>query len=334
MFQRILLSRMKFIGDIVLTTPIIHTLRETFPNAYIAYLGDANAVTLLENNPHLNEIIPFYFSKKSLLYSIEMFAKLRAKKFDIAIDLFSNPRSAILTYATGATVRIGGNSRGRSMFYTIKINDDGKPKTAIEYHYQSLKPLNIVPKHFTTEIFLKESEKEQAQKFLSSLGIEQGKKIVALHPGGTWPAKLWHKEKFAELAKRLQANGIVVILTGGINDKEQVDFVCTHASAVSTGNLSLRQIAALYSQCNAVVANDCGVMHISVAVHTPTIGIFGPGQDTIWFPYNAPHIALRKHVPCNPCHLNVCNRTGSGFMECMRLLSVDEVYETVMKRVL
>ena len=333
MFSRILLTRMKFIGDVVLTTPIIHTLRDSFPNAHIAYMGDAKAVSLLEHNPYLNEIIPFDFSQKSVLYSLKMFAKLHSGNYDLVIDLFSNPRSALLTFATGAKVRIGGNARGRGKLYTMRIHDDGRPKTAIEYHYQSLKPLNIEPAYFKTEIFLTEREKNEMQKFLSSANIDLSKRIVALHPGGTWPAKLWQKEKFVALTRKLQASGVAVTLTGGLNDWEQVDFVHLNSGAMKTGNLSLRQIAALYSQCKAVVTNDCGVMHIAAAVDTPTIGIFGPGQDAIWFPYSYPHKALRKHVPCNPCHLNICNRTGGDFMECMKLLSVDEVFNILMERI-
>jgi ADP-heptose:LPS heptosyltransferase len=81
-------------------------------------------------------------------------------------------------------------------------------------------------------------------------------------------------------------------------------------------------------------------MHIAAAVGTPTIGLFGPGEENIWFPYTpafpggAPkHIALRKDVPCHPCHLNVCNRTGNEYMECMKLLSVNEVFNAVKERI-
>lgn len=332
-YNRILLTRMKFIGDVVLTTPIIKTLREAFPDSYIAYLGDSNAVSLLEHNPYLNEIIPFDFSKDSFLYQIKMFAGLYSRHFDLSIDLFSNPRSALLTFATAAKVRIGGSSKSRGKLYTIRIHDDGKPKTAIEYHYQSLKPLGVQSKYFATEIFLTEKEKNEARTMLSAIEIDFNKKIVALHPGGTWPAKLWQKEKYAELARTLSKKNISVILSGGINDTEIVGYVRANSDAVAIGNVSLRTIAAVYSQCNAVVTNDCGVMHISVAVGTPTVGIFGPGQDHIWFPYSSPHKALRKHVFCNPCHLNVCNRKGNEHMECMQLLSVDEVLATVMERI-
>jgi heptosyltransferase-2 len=104
--------------------------------------------------------------------------------------------------------------------------------------------------------------------------------------------------------------------------------------------MKLRQLAAIISQCSVYVSNDAAPMHISVAVGTKTIGIFGPGEENIWFPYLPPyydtsagHLALRKNVPCHPCHLDFCNREGNGFMECMKLLSVKEVFEEVKKRI-
>lgn len=331
--RKILLTRMKFIGDVVLTTPIIRTLRETYPDAYIAYLGDAKAVSLLEQNPYLNEIIAFDFSRKSLFYSLKMFLTLYAKKFDVVIDLFSNPRSAVLSFSTMAKVRVGGDARGRRRLYTHRVRDNGKEKTAIEYHYQSLEMIGITPLHYATQIFLTDEEKKEAGRLLQSLGVDPSRKIVALHPGGTWPAKLWQKEKFAELARALAEKNIAVILTGGSADIPIVDDVRLQSGALFLGSVPLRMLAAVYALCGAVVSNDCGAMHIAVAVGTPTVGIFGPGQDRIWFPYPAPHIALRKHVPCNPCHLNVCDRKEDGYMECMRLLTVDEVLAAVMERV-
>ena len=207
-FKNILLTRMKYIGDVVLTTPIIRTLREEYPEAHISYLGDAKAVSLLQHNPFLNEIIPFDFSKDSFAYQLKMYALMFSKKFDLAIDLYSNPRSALLTFATRAKMRIGGDSKSRGKFYTHRISDDGSLKSAIDYHYQSLKPIGIQPKYFTTEIFLTEKEKNEARNVLSTIGIDANRKIVALHPGGTWPAKLWQKEKYSELARSLSNKNI------------------------------------------------------------------------------------------------------------------------------
>ena len=342
-YHRILLTRLKYIGDIVLTTPLIHTLRERFPNAYIAYLGDKNGVSLLEQNPYLDEIFSIDFSRNTLLQQLGLFYRLNRKHFDLVIDLFCNPRSALLSYATQAPVRVGGDLPGRGKLYTIRIKDDGTPKSAVEFHYQSLKAAGIEPKYFAPEIFLTEDEKKESRRYLEWQGIDFSKPLVALHPGGTWPAKLWPAERFADLADLLTAKTHAqIVLTKGPRDDDAAGKV---ESAVVGGVLPLpvlplRQLAAILSLCSAYVANDSGPMHIAAAVGTPTIGLFGPGEEKIWFPYTAAfpggsskNIALRKDVPCHPCHLNVCNRTGSGYMECMNLLSVNEVFNAVKERI-
>ncbi len=347
-FRRILLTRMKFIGDVVLTTPLIRTLRDTFPDAYLAYLGDAQSVSLLEHNPYLNEIIPFNFSSKGVfsrntfLEQVRIAALLRKKKFDLAIDLFCNPRSALLTFATGAPVRVGGDLHLRGKLYTIRIRDDGTPKSAIDFHYQSLKAAGIQPLHYKTEIFLTGKEKADALEFLKQQGIDVTKRIVAIHPGATWPSKMWLPERFAELSGRIAKElSTPAFFTAGPNDLDVIQKVQRLASGkvFTLPVLPLRKLAAVLSQCSVFVTNDCGPMHIAVAVGTPTIGIFGPGEENIWFPYtqefpdgSSKHSALRKDVPCHPCHLNVCNRTGDEYMECMKLLSVEEVLREVKKR--
>jgi ADP-heptose:LPS heptosyltransferase len=151
---RILLTRLKFIGDVVLTTPIIRSVRKAHPNAYLAYLGGKSAVSLLENNPNLNEIIYFDYGRPTLFEQPRVAMLLRRRKFDIVIDLFNNPRSALLTSLSGAPVRIGAERKGRGKLYTVQVRDDGKPKTAIEFHNHFLQSAGIEPTARTTEIFL------------------------------------------------------------------------------------------------------------------------------------------------------------------------------------
>lgn len=338
-FSRILLTRMKFIGDVVLTTPIIRSLRNAFPDAYIAYMGEKNAVSLLEHNPHLDEIIPFDFSRPTIIEQPRVAWQLRRRRFDLAIDLFNNPRSALLTYATGAKVRVGADRKGRGKLYTIQVRDDGTPKTAVEFHNQFLRAVGIEPTAVRPEIFLTNDERREARIYLQWLDYENKpldltKPIVGLHPGATWPAKRWAAERFGELADLLAAKlGVEVIVTAGPNDDEQVSALVKRSFTTLKvlRNLPLRQLAAILSQCSAYVANDNGTMHIAAALGTPTVGIFGPGEENIWFPYAAEegHAALRCDVPCHPCHLNVCNREGEGYMECMQLLSVQEVFAAV-----
>ncbi len=335
--DRICLSRMKFIGDIVLTTPVIHALREHFPKAYIAYLGDKNGVSLLEHNPYLDEIIPYDFSKPDVTEQIKAIVRLRKRKFDVFVDLFSNPRSALLARASGAPMRIGKDVKGRGLLFTHRMSDAGSLTSAIDYHYHYLKPLGVEPAYRKTEIFLTDDEKREARIFLKHQGVDIEKNIVALHPGATWPNKMWLKENFAELIDVLRARlSVEIVLSPGPGDDELIADILRRC----TGNVRLlpmlpvRQLAAVLSQSSVFVSNDCGPMHIGVAVGTKTIGIFGPEPVEVWFPYleQDGHKALFKKIECSPCRVTSCFREGEHFMECMKLIGVNEVVEEVRKR--
>lgn len=254
----------------------------------------------------------------------------------MVIDLFGNPRSALLARLSGARVRVGPDRRGRGRFYTHRVADDGRPKSAVAFHHQSLAAAGIPATSSTTEIFLSDAERGSARDLLArTLGSAgKGRKVVAVHPGATWPAKHWPAEQFGGLAARIREAGHAVVLLGGPRDGDTIAAVQRAAGGdlPALSALPLRTVAAVTSACAAFVGNDAGPMHISAAVGTPTIGLFGPGEENIWFPYDraAGHTALRVDVPCHPCHLDVCTREGEGYMECMRLLTVDRVTSVVL----
>ncbi|MBI4547982.1 MAG: glycosyltransferase family 9 protein [Ignavibacteriae bacterium] len=340
--KRILLSRLKFIGDVVLTTPIVRAVRDHYPDAYLAYCGDAEAVSLLEHNPHLNDIIAFDFTKPRIIEQLRVIRELRRRKFDVFVDLFSNPRTALLAYLSGAPFRIGKEVKGRGKLYTHRIQDDERPKTAIEFHYQYVKPLGVEPTHWRTEIFLTDDEKREAKNYLKWQGVDLTKPVAGIHPSASWPAKMWQWERFADLITLIQSKlGAQVIITQGPKDKKLIENISQRVmgNVLILPVMKLRQLAAILSLLGIYISNDAAPMHIAVAVETKTIGVFGPGEENIWFPYLPPfydasgkHVALRKDVPCHPCHLDFCNREGEGYMECMKLLSVEEVFGEVKKR--
>jgi lipopolysaccharide heptosyltransferase II len=339
MYSRILLTRMKFIGDVVLTTPIIASVRKAFPDAFIAYLAEKNAASLLEHNPALDEIIPFDFARPTILEQSRVAVLLHRRNFDLVIDLFGNPRSALLAFLSRAPTRIGPARKGRGTLYTVQVRDDGTPKTAIEFHNQYLTAAGIPTAENKTAIVLSPDELREARIFLQwfdrdNSPLDLQRPIIGIHPGATWPAKKWLPEYFGHLADRLKATlGAQIVITAGPGEEDVVRDVLSHsiADVKVLRALPLRQLAAVIAICRVFVANDAGPMHIAAAVGTPTIGLFGPGEEEIWFPYSSGdgHRPLRKNVPCHPCHLDVCNRAGDGYMECMKLLSVDEVFHAV-----
>lgn len=336
--EKILISRYKFIGDIVLTTPLIRSIRKNFPNAYIAFLGEPKGTSLLKGSPHLDEIIEFDDKKNSVIETLLLLKKIRAKKFDLFIDLFSNPRTSIWAKWSSAKYKIGYNKGARSRVYDFKIETDNNLISSIEQYYKTLEPLGIVENNFTTEIFLSKTEIEEAKRFLHWQGIDLQKPIVALHTGATWPNKIWLKENFAALIDLISAKTEAeIILSPNKIEDENINWIVENSfgKVKILPLLPVRQLAAILKVCKVFVANDCGPMHISAAVGTPTIGIFGPEPPEIWFPYSQKngHKYFFTKLECSPCRSTSCKLTGNDYLFCMQKISTEDVFFAVKERI-
>ena len=298
--RRILVSRLRFLGDLVLTTPLIRVLRDNYPGAFIAYLAEEKYAPILLNNPDLDEIISFDLDRylslpfyAGLWEQMRFVKRLRSFRFDMTVDLFCNPRSALLLALTRAEVRVGGRFRGRKQFYNVVVPQPDRTVSAVDFHLRSLQAIGIdVPRSQgkkRVRVFVNDGERDSARRFLASRGIPAGTPVFGLNPGGSWPEKLWEREKFARLADSVvERYGGHVVLFWGPGQWEIAEAVARGMKheAVITPPTDLRFLSTLIEQCDVFISNDCGPMHVAVGVGTPTIGLFGPADPAIWFPYS------------------------------------------------
>lgn len=323
-------------GDVILTTPLIRRLKEVFPEARLSYLTQDTFAPMLFHNPHLDEVIAWPVSG-SITEQWRVYRQVRQRRFDLAIDLFGNPRTALMTWLTGAPVRVGGDFRGRGKLYNVRVPAPTTELNAIDFHWRSLEAFGVDKGDNRTEIFLIEQEKKWARNFLEERSLDLSRPIVGLHPGATWPNKRWPEKYFAELARQLIDKNIQVLITQGPGEEKIVMEVMRQISspkptgAVSPPVLNLRQLASVQNQMQVFVSNDCGVMHLAVAAGTPTIGLFGPSQPHIWFPYDraAGHQALWHEIECRPCHKNFC---PLGHLNCQNELLPERAAAAVLER--
>jgi lipopolysaccharide heptosyltransferase II len=332
---RILVTRLLYLGDVVLTLPLVDAIRDRFPEASVDYLCRRPAFDLVKRDPRFDQVFEVR-SDGGVFSSLQLVRRLRARRYDAVIDLFSNPRSAWLSWFSGASVRIGGDRRGRRRLYTHPVKVDPGIRSAVAHHMEYARPLGVdvdaAPP--LPVLSLEPGEIEMANDFLGALGVETrrpDRPRIGLHPGGKWDVKRWPVAAFAELASLLAEgwNATVVAFTGPgeLHYTEELKSLAGDRVTV-VPELPVRAAAAALSLLDGVVVSDGGIMHLSVSVGTPTVGIFGSAEPDVWFPYESsgPYAAAFVPMDCRPCHRHVC---PLGHTDCLNSLAPNAVAEAL-----
>ncbi|CUS98912.1 glycosyltransferase family 9 protein, partial [Candidatus Kryptobacter tengchongensis] len=273
--NKILVVKLRAIGDVLLSTAVLKNLRYNFPNAKIDFLTEPPAKEIVDGNPFIDELIIFEREKNNLI----KFWELRKRKYDLVIDLFCNPRSALLTFITGAKYRVGYAFRGRSYAYNVKLKPRKEVHHNVEFNLDALRAIGLEIIDKEIYIQLNEEAEKFAEKFWKENNLN-GKMVIALNPSGTWETKRWGIEKFAKLGDIIAKNFNAKILILWGNQKELEDaqkiFSIMEEKPLIPPKTNLKQLASILKRCSFTISNDSGPMHISTAVGTPTLGIYGP----------------------------------------------------------
>ncbi len=326
---RILLTRLRYLGDVILTTPVISAVKKRYPSAEIYYLAEYPYSRVLLNNPALSGVLSL---NRGFRNTAAMIMKLRRLSLNIAVDLFYNPRSAMLLFLSGIPVRVGGCRRIRRYLYTHNFEVPGQIKSAVDHHLYFPGSMGIGEDSGDPEIFLTAEEKERGRKIVDDLVRGHHRRtLVAMHPGGTWPAKRWPADNFVELAGLIENKmdaGVLIIHGPG---EERIGRYITSRGGNALNLLplkSIRSLASVLYHCSAVVSNDGGVMHMAAALHRPTVGIMGPTDPEIWFPYQGRGSCrvVYRNQECSPCNRHYCED-----LSCLNEITPVEVYRNIEK---
>lgn len=333
---RILVTRLEYLGDVVISLGLVAKLRERFPRAEVDYLTRCDGAEVLAGEPSIDQVqrLP----EGGIGAQWRLIRRLRRRRYAVAIDLYSNPRSALLVRLSGARMRIGGARRGRRHFYTHPTSVPTHVRSAAEFHLYHVRCLGIDAPAARPSLNISEAERKDAAALLEAHGVDLNLPVIGLHPGGKWEVKRWPAGLFAELAVRTSCSyGAQVVLLcgpqdGAYRDAVVSDLARTQCRVRVLPTLSIRRTAAVIHGLDAVVANDGGIMHIAAAVGTPTVGIFGSAEPDIWFPYEpwGPYRAAWVPITCRPCHSHSCSH-----ISCLRKLTVERVeqqLQSVMRR--
>jgi len=327
---RILVTRLRYLGDVILTIPAVAALKERYPEAEIHYATERPYADILEKNPDLVCIIRLSRNARQALGEI---AKIRSSRYTACIDLFYNPRSALLLYFSGIPVRVGGSRKLRRRLYTQRFAVPAETRSAIMHHAAAMGVFDVGKRDLLPRVYLTRDETDAGRELLDRAvgGREDGRRIIAMHPGGTWQSKRWPSGSFAKLAllARERIGAHVVVVTGpgeeGIAERVRAEA----GSAVRVLPFQpLRTIASVLASCDAVVANDGGIMHLAIAIGRPTVAVFGPTEPDIWFPYEGrgPFALVSRRMDCAPCHKHRCES-----VECLESIKPGEVLGRVQE---
>ena len=330
--KRILITRTDRLGDVVLSTPVIRHMRKLYPEAYIAFLVRPQNKAVVESNPDLNEVIVYdkYGTEKSFFKTIKFALGLRKKNFDTAIALHPTNRAHMIFFIAGVPVRIGYD-RKMACLLTEKIphiKQEGK-KHEVGYNFDLLEKAGFYTEGFDRTPYMSTSKEDKLVVDAVLKDNDVKRNIIVMHPGASCISKRWPPERFAEVADVLSSKyNRDIVIVGGEETEELSSQVIEHIKTKAvdlTGVLLLSELAELLSRSSLFISNDSGPVHVSVAVGTPVVAIFGrkdPGlSPERWGPLGEKDIYLHKDVGCDKCLAHKCLK---GFA-CLTAITSEDV---------
>jgi len=342
---RILLIRLSAIGDVVHALHALAALRAARPAAFIGFLVEDRAASLVEGHPDLDRV--HVFPRKSWRQGLVrqaagvareangFVADLRGTRYDVAVDFQANLKGGVLSRLSGAPRRIGlarGFGReGNHRFQTEKVRlPIGPILHRVDRALRLLEPLGVTGPAGTPRVGVPEEDRAEMDAFLRAAGLDEAP-FAVLHPGTSafGEYKRWPPERYGEFARRLSADhDLASIVTWGPGEEDLADeAVATSDRAAIRGprTRSLSALAHLTGKAALVVAADTGALHLAAMLGTPTIGLFGPKDPRIYGPRGPRATVVCKDVDCSPCGSRTCSSGG----ECMNGISVEDVLAAV-----
>jgi heptosyltransferase-3 len=344
--RRVLITKLRHHGDVLLTSPVFTTLARAAPAAEIDALVYRETAPMLANHPHLAQLhtIDRNWKKQGVVTQLReewaLLRRLSARRYDLLIHLTEHPRGLTLARllsprwaVTRERASRGGLwRRNFTHFYRLPRTT---PRHAVEANLDALRRIGVQPQEQDKRLVLVPGEEaaNRADGLLAQHGVT-AHAFVQVHPGSRWLFKCWPAERTAALIERIIASGLAVVVTGAPDARERALVAAildalgadTRARVIDlAGTLSLSELAALTGRARAFVGVDSAPMHIAAAMGTPTVALFGPSGEREWGPWRvAQRVITSDAHACRPCGIDGCG--GGKVSECLTTLPVDTVH--------
>lgn len=318
--KRILIIKLKGTGDVILSTVMIKNIAEAFPNAELHYLTERPSIPILEAIPEITKVIPYLPQKKS--GGIQAIARVVRNRYDLVIDAYSNPRTALITFLSSAKYRLGFPYRGRKYAYNFFGPSQRTKYHAAELHLQLIGALKIPIDYRDLYLVLPKEDILFAEHFIDQFPAGD---FIGLCPGGGWASKKCDPEVFAQIGDALvERFGYRIMIHWGKGDAEEarkIESLMNHKPIMAPETTFL-QMGAIMKKMRLLVSNDSGPMHLAAALGVKVLGLFGPTDPTLQGPFGDGNATIRNDaLDCIGCNLLVCPKNH----ECFKQLSVENI---------
>jgi predicted lipopolysaccharide heptosyltransferase III len=332
--RRVLVVRLRSIGDTVLATPSLHALRRFLPSARVDVLLEDWVAPLLEGFEEIGRVVTV--ERKSKSSRLRVARQLRAESYDVVYNLHGGSTAALLTRATGATHRVGYAAYRYASLHNHAAPPSselwGREKThSVEQQLALLGWTGVpVTDRPATRLVVTPEASARVARRLHDSGFDEKDAFALIHPAAAFDTKTWAAENFARVVEHLAARGIRSVAVAAPNESEVVEAVRSNTRAPFVGftDLRLPELTALAARARLFVGNDSGVAHIAAAVGTPQVVVFGSSNVAHWRPWSrAAAEVVREEMPCAPCPGYTCAEFDAP--ECIRRVSVERVTAAV-----
>ena len=332
MVRKVLIIKTGALGDIILSSVFIQTLKKNFPDAEIYLITKKIYKEAVENCPIFKKIV--YLQNKFIFDLIKIYP-LRRKKFEIIFDLNGNLRTNFFSFFIGGEKKYGFyRTKLGKMFLTDGINKkDIMEKNPIDRQLLLFKYLNIPSENYIKKpaIWLSEKGKKEFEKFRKKVGFDNNNNWIAIHPlsGGKWETRRWGINSFAQLSDLLIKKGFNVVIIGDKNGIQYVNKIIKkmkYKPLNLAGKTNFSNLCFLLLNVKLLITGDSGPLHIGAALGVKVLSLFGPSLPERHCPDLPNVFYIYKKVSCSPCHKKKCNK-----MICMKRIKVGEVFEKVLE---
>ena len=336
---RILIRAANWVGDAIMTTPVIRAVRKNYPHAHITVLAKPWVVPVYAHNPHVDEVMVYENTGRHRMGvgTWRLARDIRARRFDLAILMQNAFEAALLAFLAGIPERVGYNTDGRTLLLKpwVTLDKALKKEHLIEYYKGILHGVGLDSDGNAMDLYISEDDRAHAAGFLADNGLTgggDGTPVLGINPGATGgTAKRWFPERYAELCRMLSRRyGTKVLIFGGPADRELGDRISDMAPGCcvnGAGATSLGQAFALIGACDLFITNDSGLMHAAAAQDVPQVAVMGSTDYIATAPYSEAAVMVREPVDCSPCLKSECPTDHA----CMAGISAERVFETGVK---